>query len=591
MRLSLAFYNQLKDSIRISDIVRQKVNLTKKGHEYLGICPFHNEKTPSFTVNDGKKFYYCFGCHAHGDIMRFISETQGMSYRDAAIKIATENGIDLPKMSDAEDNRYKESEKICHILELASQFFVSQLTTEVKTYLKTRGVNDHSIQEFAIGYAPGYGELVKFFDQRSLSLKDLPTCGLFGKNKHGKIYEIFNKRIMFPIKNSYNKVIGFGGRSLGDAMPKYINSPETTIFKKSETLFGENLATSHAYKINQSILVEGYMDVIALYQAGFKNTFASLGTAVTENHIQKLWQLGKEIIVCLDGDTAGIKASNRIINLSLPFLSTDKSISFIQLQAGFDPDDLIKSKGSAEFKKMILDCTSMSELIWQQAFQNKSFRTAESRASLEKTLDDYCLLIKDNVLKTNFRRYFKEMIWHNITKNNKTAATALSNANNQLLNLKHHTEIEFIEHSICLFILKFPTDIAEMAENISLCNPSLNEFKYWILDRINKTIDSNNMTLEEEIKISRFYDTYLVLSNVDNLFLDVILSKNKEGINQKLAFEWLCKKHHLLLLKQEYVATLKQCDSDATELKSFAYCKEIQKVSKELEQLSKLFIN
>jgi DNA primase len=199
-------------------------------------------------------------------------------------------------------------------------------------------------------------------------------------------------------------------------MPKYINSPETVIFKKSETMYGENLATSHIYKDNYAILVEGYMDVIALHQAGFKQAVACLGTAVTESHIQRLWRTCDEIIACLDGDNAGIRASGRIIDLAIPSITADKSISFVQLPDSLDPDDLIKSGGKMAFQKVLTGRIGLSEMIWKREFQGKNFNTAESKASLEKRLDSHISLVKDNVLKANFRRYFKDMIWTNLIR-------------------------------------------------------------------------------------------------------------------------------------------------------------------------------
>jgi len=279
MRIPLEFYSQLRDIIRISDIVRLRIILTKKGNEYIGICPFHTEKTPSFTVNDSKKFYHCFGCNAHGDVIKFISENSGISYKDAAINLANDNGITLPSISSVQEKHYEELDYIHNILDLAAQFFISQLNDNVIKYLTIRGISSKTIQEFSLGFAPRGSELKNFFEQKSMTLKDLLKAGLVGKKEDGKIYEIFNKRIIFPIKNVYNKIVGFGGRSINDSnTPKYINSPETLIFKKGEIMYGENIATSYSYKDNFLIIVEGYMDVIALHQAGFKHAVASLGT-------------------------------------------------------------------------------------------------------------------------------------------------------------------------------------------------------------------------------------------------------------------------------------------------------------------------
>lgn len=590
MRLSLEFYNHLRDTVRISDIVRSRILLTKKGNEYLGVCPFHDEKTPSFTVNDIKKFYHCFGCGAHGDVIRFVSETNGISYKDSAIKIAEEHGIELPKLSPIQERAYEEADQVYSILELAAQFFVSNLSLEVKEYLNKRGIEDSTINDFAIGYAPGGGELGKFFEKKSVPLKDLLKSGLFGKKEDGRIYEVFNKRIMFPIRNSYNKMVAFGGRAIGDAMPKYINSPETIVFKKSETMYGENLATSHAYKDNYSILVEGYMDVIALHQAGFKQAVACLGTAVTQNHIQRLWRTSDEIIACLDGDNAGIRASEKIIDLVMPSITADKSVSFVQLPASLDPDDLIKSGGKASFQKVLTNRIGLSEMIWKKEFQGKNFKTAESRANLEKILERYSSLVKDNTLRANFRHYFKDMIWTNLIRKKSSKEYEKSSIHSELYVSKKYSEIEFSELAICAFMVKFPQASLTIAQDLRLVDQELNDFKDWVVEFISiNSAECRNITLEEEVKNSRFYNTYSLLSSPNNLFLDTSLL-NKTDNDQKLAFELLCKKHYLLLLKQEYVEVSKG-GFDDVQSKSFSYLKEIQKISKELSQLSEKFIN
>ena len=593
MKIPLEFYNHLRDHVRVSDVVRQRLVLTRKGVEYLGICPFHDEKTPSFTVNDAKKFYHCFGCSAHGDVIRFVSETNGISYKESAVKIAGDNGIELPKMSENEERRYEEADHIYGILELATQFFISKLTDDSKKYLDKRGVSLKSIDNFAIGYAPGGGELEKFFKKKSIPLKDLLKAGLVGRKDDGRIYEIFNKRIMFPIKNIYNKIVGFGGRSVGDIMPKYINSPETIIFKKGEVMYGENIATGYSYKDNYSIVVEGYMDVIALHQAGFKHAVASLGTAVTDKHIQKLWRSGDEIIACLDGDSAGLRASAKMIEMALPYITANKSISFVELPTGLDPDDLIKDNGPKAFNQILSKRLGLSEMIWKNEYTGKVFKTAESRAALEQKLNEYCNKIEDKSLRDNFKRYFKDITWNSLvrkqsSKNNK------ENNSKELTNAKEYSEIEVLEYSICAFLIKYPDiindiEFKEFIFNLELKDTKLNDFKMTILDITLNAEGELAELINTKIKNTSFYDTYLVLSSPDVLFLDIAFL-NKNSVDSGRVFEWLYKKHYLLLLKEEFFNTLKG-GIDTAESKSSSYIKEIQKVSKELSQLSDNFIN
>ena len=591
MRIPLEFYNQLREAIRASDVVRQRVVLTKKGGEYLGRCPFHEEKTPSFTVNDAKRFYHCFGCGAHGDVIKFVSETNGISYKESAIKLANDNGIDLPKMSAQQEQHYEESDQIYKILDLAAQFFVGNLTSENNKYLKERGLSEETIKKFGIGYAPGGGTLEKFFEQKSIPLKDLLKAGLVGRRDDGRIYETFNKRIMFPIKNIYNKVVGFGGRALGDAMPKYINSPETLVFKKGETMYGENIATGHAYKSNYSIVVEGYMDVIIMHQAGFNQSVASLGTAVTDKHLQKLWRSGDEIIACLDGDNAGMRASAKMTHMALEHITANKSMSFIELPKGLDPDDLIKASGPKAMSQLIDRRIELSEMIWKNESRGKVFKTPEARSALEQRLDEYCDEIKDQKLKTNFRRYFKEIIWNRLIK--KSPKNQRRQIGKEILEARKYSEIEYLEYTICSFMLKYPEiirdeEVHDALLNLQLTKTNLHDFKEWILEAIDSNDSSAGNLISDNVKNTGFYDTYLVLSTSDILFLD--LQSDKNDVDQSQFFEWLRKKHYLLLLKQEYVEILKD-HSDEAQTKATSYLEEIQKMSKELNKLSENFIN
>ncbi len=594
MRIPLEFYSQIRDIVRVSDIIRLRIILIKKGGgEYVGICPFHSEKTASFTVNDSKKFYHCFGCSAHGDVIKFVSETNGISYKEAAIKISNDNGIALPKVSAILERQYAELDYIYNILDLATQFFVKKLTDNIIKYLTKRNISSEIIQNFSLGFAPGGTELERFFKQKSIPLKDLLKAGLVGRKEDGRIYEIFNKRIIFPIKNIYNKIVGFGGRTIADDLPKYINSPETSVFKKGEIMYGENIATSYSYKDNFSIVVEGYMDVIALHQAGFKNAVASLGTSITETHLQKLWRSSDEIVSCLDGDNAGMRASSRLIDIAIPNIVSNRLVSFIELPFNLDPDDLIKDKGAQSFKNLLDNRLGLSEMIWKKEYNGKRFKTAEARAVLEKKFEDYCSKIRDTTLRVNFRRYFKEMIGDNlvykklVNRNNMTI-------NYQITSSKKYSEIEFLENSICTLLIKYPKiicniNLKESIINLDLNNQNLNDFKNWIIEIISQQDVNISEVINEKTKNTRFYDTYLVLSSPDVLFLDLAFL-NKNGVNQERFFEWLHKKHYLLLLKQEFASLLyKGVYTDQSKVAS--YFAEIQKVTKELTQLSENFIN
>jgi len=596
MIIPVEFYNYLRSQLRASDIVKQKVSLTRKGNEYLGICPFHSEKTPSFTVNDAKRFYHCFGCGAHGDIIKFVAETTGLIYKEAAIKIAQENSIDLPKMTAAQKEEYDEAEQIYNVLELASAYFTDQINAEVEEYLLARGIDKNITDQFSIGYAPGKGLLIKHGEAKSIPLKILLNSGLVGKKEDGKIYEIFNNRIIFPIRNTYNRIVGFGGRALGDSMPKYINSPETLVFKKSDTMYGENIAISAAYKKNYSIVVEGYMDVIALHKVGINEAVASLGTSVTEKHLQKLWRSGEEIIICLDGDSAGQRASRRVIDIALPMVAHDKKISFIMLPGSKDPDEVIKSEGSEFFNRLLVERINLSEAIWLNEYKGKNFSSAESRAVLENQLEAVCLQIKDKVLLANFRRYFKDQLWQNLYSKKGVSKELKKNNKTYIRNNgeKEYTEIEIIELSLCSFIIKFPNllkiaRIKEFVSDLTLLCPDLNEFKEWYISQIDKYDDINENKTKVLAEKTGFYSIFLVLSDPKKIFLDsIFIEKNKA--NYELIFDFLTKKYYLLSLKQEYINIINS-NKEEVRLKASSYLKEIQKTHDQLSKLSEFFIN
>ncbi|WP_341752168.1 DNA primase [Candidatus Tisiphia endosymbiont of Piscicola geometra] len=590
MRIPLEFYELLRTRINLSDVVRQKVVLTKKSGNYLGLCPFHVEKSPSFTVNDAKKFYYCFGCAVHGDVIKFVSNFSGLSYKEAAIKLANDYGIELPKLTAAQQKLYEESDELFDILEMAERFFTSQLSQEVCSYLHDRGISKEAIKEFSIGFAPPAKALQKFFEKKSISLTKLQKAGLVGKRDDGTIYEIFYNRIIFPIKNVYNKVVGFGGRVLGDGLPKYLNSPETILFQKNETLYGENNAISVAYKKNHSILVEGYLDVIALHQAGFKEAMASLGTSVTENHLQKLWRAGDEIVLCLDGDIAGIKATHRVINLVLPLINGNKKISFVMLPSGSDPDDIINKDGAGSFTQIFDKRINLSEMIWRSEYEGKTFSTPEDKAILERNLGDYCKQIKDKLLSNNYYRYFKDQIWQNLIKRQNKVTITSSNITSTTPN---YSEIEILEQAVCIILVKFPEmtkkqEIKDFLLTLNFQNKMLEAFRDWYFAEIisNDILDQENIIALAEK--TGFYDTFSVLSKSNNLFLD--LSFNQDDIDSDLLWQWLHKKHHLVLLKQEYSSII-QNGSDEELKKAILYREEILKISKEIYNLNESFTN
>ncbi len=615
MLLPNSFFEQIRMQVLVSDIVRNKVNLTRKGSEYSGLCPFHNEKTPSFTVNNQKRFYHCFGCGAHGDVVGFVMNTSGLSYKEAAVKIAEENGIDIPKLSKEQERIYSESEKIYEILELANKFFNDNLDDTAKHYLKRRNIDNNVIEKFSIGYCPEKGILVSFLKNKlskSYSEKELlgylEKAGLVRIKEHGKIYEFFNNRITFPIKNIYNKIVGFGGRVLDNSLPKYINSPESIVFKKGEIMFGEHNAISSIHKNNYSLLVEGYMDVIALQNAGIEGVLASLGTAITEKHLQKLWRYGQEVIICLDGDEAGIRAAKRMSDIALPHISAEKKVSFIKIPTGFDPDDYINSKGKAAFQELVARRINLSEQIFRSEFNENILSNPEGRSILESRLLEYVDKIQDKTLAKNFKYFFKDKLWQmiqqhrsgdkkrNVLSHNQHYSgsdgflvdTSVTGGGSRL------TEKETLERSILHLLLQYPFllqdhEIIQYFISMELNDEELMEFKTWLIDEFENNPELNVEELKKKIEKTRFFKSCSLVLESGAIFLDVGV---KDVDNSELLryIVLLQKKHFLLSLKSEYAGIAGSVDPKIS-ARSVFYIKEIQKVTKEISSLSNSFFN
>jgi DNA primase len=353
------FLEELKNKINLSDLVSKKVALKARGKDFVGLCPFHNEKTPSFTVNDIKGFYHCFGCSAHGDIFSFLMETEGLSFKEAIEKLATDNGIDLPKLQKSEkgEEERKEIETLLMINEKACCFFESNLYKKFGlsglNYARKRGLEDRDLKKFRIGFAfDDFNMLRDFLKKEGFSEAEILEAGIAGGEK-GKLYDKFRNRLMFPVIDKRGRVIAFTGRIIDDGMPKYMNSPETKIYHKGDVLFNYYFARKSIYDEKYAILVEGNLDAISLSINGVENVVAPMGTAITENQLLSLWKATDEIVLCLDGDEAGRKASARISKLVLPLINANRNIRFAFMPDGKDPDNFIKENGKTAILRVL----------------------------------------------------------------------------------------------------------------------------------------------------------------------------------------------------------------------------------------------
>jgi len=420
--LPMAFSDQFLDELRartgLADLISRRVKLTKKGREHSGLCPFHKEKTPSFTVNEEKGFYHCFGCGAHGSIFDFIMETGGLTFPEAVEKLAGEAGLEVPQDSPENRARQEQRKTLFDVTEKAAQFFVRQLYrpsgNPALEYLKGRGLTDKTIESFGLGYAPDSRNMMKeALAREGIDEGRMIATGLIIQpdDNSRDPYDRFRGRVMFPITDTRGRVIAFGGRILADGEPKYLNSPETPLFHKGRVLYGLKLASGPARKAGTIIVTEGYTDVIALNQAGFENAVAPLGTALTEDQIRVLWKIVPEPVLCFDGDAAGQKAAARTAERALPLLVSGYGLRFAVLPDGEDPDSLIKSQGSAAMKAVIDGAQPLSEVLWRLETGGRVPKTPEQRAALQKRLKDYARQITDSTLRSHFSALFNDRLW------------------------------------------------------------------------------------------------------------------------------------------------------------------------------------
>ncbi|MDR3126161.1 MAG: DNA primase [Rickettsiales bacterium] len=390
MAFDRTFTELLKSRLNIVDVIGRAVSLSKKGHQYWACCPFHNEKTPSFSVNEEKQFYHCFGCGAHGDAITFTMEHQHMSFLEAVEKLAFDAGLEVPKASSEERAKDRQSHGMYEIMGAACAFFQKSLRGRGIEYLKERRhLSDELIANFRLGYAPDGNQLTKLLKEQGADQKLAIAAGLVRiSDKTGAAYDYFRDRVMFPIQDAKGRIIAFGGRTLGDGEPKYLNSPENAIFQKGRNLYALSQARAHIGKANPAIVCEGYMDTIALHKFGFRTAVAPLGTAFTEGQMEILWRMDDEPILCFDGDEAGRNAGIRAALRTLPALKPGKSLRFCLIDRNLakDPDEFLHSFGHDKFKELLERPLSLVDMLWSYFTSSRTIRTPEQRAGLEKEI-------------------------------------------------------------------------------------------------------------------------------------------------------------------------------------------------------------
>lgn len=381
-------------------------------------CPFHQEKSASFHVDDRKGFYYCFGCHAKGDAISFVRETENVGFMEAVEILAREAGMPVPKQDPQAQAKADKRTELADVMELAVRWFRLQLKTnagaDARAYLTKRGLDDAALERWEIGFAPDTWQgLWDALKGKDIDDKLILGAGL-GKpsTRGGKPYDTFRGRIMFPIRDARGRAIAFGGRAMDpNDNAKYLNSPETELFDKGRSLYNVKEARTAAGKGQPLLVAEGYMDVIALQQAGFEAAVAPLGTAITENQLAMLWRIDPEPVITLDGDTAGQRAALRLIDLALPLIEAGKSLRFAMMPEGQDPDDLLKSAGKGAFQKLIDGAVPMVQLLWQRETEGKVFDSPERKAALDKALREKIKLIQDPSIRSHYGQEIKDLRW------------------------------------------------------------------------------------------------------------------------------------------------------------------------------------
>jgi DNA primase len=408
------FLDELRARVNLPELVGRRVSLKRRGgQEWLGLCPFHNEKTPSFTVNEGKGFYHCFGCGAHGGALDFVMNTEGLSFPEAVERLAREAGLELPAPDPEAHAQASRRKGLIELLEAATRWFQAQLAAgtgaEARRYLERRGLSDAAIAQFRLGYAvDAPGGLLGAMQARGFAEEQLFEVGLLRRPEDGReAYDFFRHRIIFPIAERQGRIIAFGGRALGEARAKYLNSPESALFHKGLTLYNLDRARTAAHEAGAVIVAEGYMDVIALHRAGLAHAVAPLGTALTEEQLRTLWRLAPEPVLCFDGDAAGQRAAIRAAERALPLLEPGRSLAFVELPPGQDPDDLLRSQGPAALRALLEAPLPLVEVLWRQAIAGRRLDTPERRAGLRRDLAQAAAGIRDDTVRAYYRQHFE----------------------------------------------------------------------------------------------------------------------------------------------------------------------------------------
>ena len=487
MSLPPGFLEELRARISVTQVVGRKVSWDlKKSNQSKGDmwapCPFHQEKTASFHVDDQKGFYYCFGCHAKGDAISFVKETENVNFIEAVEILAKEAGLQMPEQDPQAKEKSSYRDELFKIMDLSVRFYQRSLSSakgaRAREYINSRKLTSEIIDEFELGFAPNSRtELFDYLSDKNIPEQQIIDTGMcLRPDDGGAVYDRFRDRIMYPIRDSQGRCIAFGGRAMSqNARAKYLNSPETKLFDKGRSLYNFSTARSALSTKSSLIVAEGYMDVIALSQASFKASVAPLGTAITKDQLALIWRISPSPVVALDGDRAGVNAAYRLIDLALPLIETGKTIKFALMPEGYDPDDLIKERGRDAMQNLVDEAISLADLLWRRETEGLSFDNPEERAALDKKLDQALSNIRDRQLKYHYQQHFKDLKWTAfIKKSGKKFSGSQNNANagkavkgSFIANSDKKNFISLKETVILAILVKYPSLIDPNKEKLT----------------------------------------------------------------------------------------------------------------------------
>jgi len=442
MPLPPAFLDELRARLPLSGIAAKKLRLQKAGREFKACCPFHNEKTPSFYINDDKQFYHCFGCGAHGDVIGWTMRMDGLSFPEAVETLAAQAGLAVPKDTPVERERYDREKRLYQLLEKTTLWFEQQLFEpsgrEALSYLRARGLSEDAMRRFHLGYAPHDAQaIIRALTKENFAHEELLATGLIKKSEdRNEHFSFFRHRVIFPVGDRRGRTVAFGARTLGDSEPKYLNSPDHQLFHKGKLLYGLSRARAAIAQNQPLIVVEGYMDVIALSEAGYQGAVAPLGTALTEDQLAILWKLlpppdAREPsrdytpILCFDGDNAGRRAAERAISRALPHLAHSRTVRVAYLPEGEDPDSLLRQSGRTGIQGILDQAKPMIDVIWELTLENRRLQTPEDRGAFISAIRQRVSLIRDE----NLRKLYQDEIQKRLAAAFQWQSTAIDMGN------------------------------------------------------------------------------------------------------------------------------------------------------------------